>query len=528
MSVPLSALIEKMRHPQFYPHPVEEQIEVFQTHISYVVLTGKYAYKIKKAVSFERIDFVQLQSRKHYCEEELRLNREYSPQLYLEVLPITVEDNEEYALNGLGKVVEYTLKMRQFPQSALFSQRLENQKIEENHIKMLGQTIAKVHAKAKPEHELSWFGSAEAVSHISEGNFKDSLPFVGIYQSQENFEEICQFTRNFIQNHLPLFQQRSATGKIKDGHGDLHLKNICWLQEVPILFDRIEFSEEYRKIDVLYDLAYLMVDLDAHHKPDFANLLLNSYLERTGEFLGVVLLPLFLSMRAYIRAWFYSDMTTQAQLTKEKQNQFTKMAKDYYRRSRTYFEKNCPRLWMVCGFSGAGKSEVARYLAQPTHAIHLRSDAIRKHLGNIALDQKGEPWLYTKEMTKLTYSTMKEIALTLLKAGFEVILDARYDQYARRKEIIEMIQTENVPFHLLYCHASPEVLYQRVADRKGDISDATIVLIDQQMATTEDLRDIELPYVQRINTELSWQSQMEDLLENWNFADFRQDQSLEG
>ena len=303
MDATLPSLIQQMLQPDFYPHPVQEPIQLLQTHISYVFLTGEYAYKVKKPTNFGFLDFTSLEKRRHFCHEELRLNRRLSPDLYLAVLPI-VESTGEYQFGTEGAVQtvsEYALKMRQFPQDMLLSQLFQDGKLTPKIVQQLAMQVATFHASAVTSSEVTAYGSVASVQQVDSNNHAISTPFIGTSQTQQQQDETHAFTTPFFEQHADWFEQRQVEGKIRECHGDLHLNNVCLYQDNIQIFDCIEFNQEFRNIDVIYDVAFMVMDLQFRGRVDLANLFLNTYLEQTGDYQGAALLPLYLSMRAYIR-----------------------------------------------------------------------------------------------------------------------------------------------------------------------------------------------------------------------------------
>ncbi len=275
-------LIEKMQQSEFYPHPTSQAIELIQTHISYVFLTGEYAYKIKKAVNFGFLDFSSLDKRKKYLEAEITLNKEIAPELYLEVIPIT-KTGDRLVLDGDGEIVEYVSKMRQFPQEDLFSNLFKSGKLTLEHIEQLGKTVAQFHKQAKTSDRITSFGTINNIKAAFDENYQQTIGYIGIVQSQQQYNKTKAFTDKFFTEQTSLFKARRDNNKIKECHGDLHLTNICLWQNKIQLFDRIEFNEQFRFVDVMYDVAFVVMDLEAKEKhwqnPVFL-LLLNPSLQK--------------------------------------------------------------------------------------------------------------------------------------------------------------------------------------------------------------------------------------------------------
>ncbi|MDF5706787.1 MAG: AAA family ATPase [Nostoc sp. S4] len=505
--VTLPALIKQMLQPGFYPHKVTEPIELIQTHISYVLLTGDYTYKLKKPVNFGFLDFSTLEKRQHFCQEELRLNQRGAGELYLEVLPITLA-GEQYQLGGTTETVEYVLKMRQFPQDSLLSSLFEQGKLNETHLDDLGQVVAQYHAQAQTNDYIRGFGEVPNVRAAFDENYQQTEKYIGGPQTQVQFRETKEYTDKFFAERSELFASRIHNDYIRECHGDLHLKNIALWHDKILLFDCIEFNELFRFVDVMYDVAFTVMDLEVGGRKDLGNVFLNTYIEQTGDWEGLQVLPLYLSRQAYVRAKVTSFLLDDASVPAKVKEQATKTATDYYKQAWEYTKPKQGQLIMMSGLSGSGKSTTARLLARQLGAIHLRSDAVRKHLGGIPLWEKGGDNLYTPEMTQKTYTRLLSLGIILTNQGFSVILDAKYDKQHLRQEAIAQATKQQIPLQIIQCTAPLEVLQERLNNRTGDIADATADLLDSQLKQAEPFTEAEQSYVKILDTTQPQQAQL--------------------
>lgn len=518
MEATLPPLIEQMLQPEFYSHPVDTPIQLLQTHISYVLLTGEYAYKVKKPANFGFLDFTSLEQRRHFCQEELRLNRRLSPELYLAVLPIaqtaTGDRYQLLAADSAEPGAEYTIQMRQFPQACLFSHLFAEGKLTVVQMQQLGQQVAEFHQRAATSPEIQAFGSVAAVQQVDENNYALSQSFVGRTQTADQLAATQAFTRGFFRDRSDWLTERQTSGKVRECHGDLHLNNICLFQQEIQVFDCIEFNQEFRCIDVIYDAAYLVMDLEFQGRSDLANAFLNAYLEATGDYTGAVLLPLYLSMRAYIRGNVNSLALNDPAITQTEKQKIHERAAAYYHRAWEYTQPQQGQLILMSGLSGSGKTTVARQVAQNLNAIHIRSDAVRKHLAGVPLYERAEGTgtfgggIYTPEMAQKTYDRLLELGLLLAQQGRTVVLDAKYDRRDLRQAVLEQAQAAGIAVKILYCTAPLEVLRDRLQNRKGDIADATADLLDDQQKAAEPLTEQEQPLVTTIHTEQDLQPQL--------------------
>jgi uncharacterized protein len=495
----LPALIRQMLSPEFYPHPVTQPIELMQTHASYVLLTGDFVYKLKKPVNFGFLDYSTVEQRQHFCQEEIRLNQRGAKELYLEVLSIA-RQNRNYAFGNAGEVVDYAVKMVQFPQSALLSNMFEAGTISDPEMEDMGRVVAEFHANAQTSEYISSFGTASRIRESIEDNYNQTTKYIDRAQTQAQYTETKAYTDRFLCEHLELFTERITGGFIRECHGDLHLRNICRWHDKTLLFDCIEFNEPFRFVDTMYDVAFAVMDLEARGRKDLANRFLNTYVEQSGDWAGLQVLPLYLSRQAYVRAKvtsFLLDDLGIADLDKEVAAQ---TAGAYYHQAWAYTQPRQGKFILLAGLSGSGKSTLGKHIAQKIGGVQLRSDAVRKHLGGIALLAKGDASLYTPEMTARTYDRVLELGFKLAAQGFTVILDAKYDRVSLRAAVIDLAQDRHIPLQILHCTAPEDVLRTRLQQRTGDIADATVDLLASQQADWEDFTPAERGYLVTVDT----------------------------
>ncbi|WP_353929440.1 AAA family ATPase [Okeanomitos corallinicola TIOX110] len=507
----LPVLIQQMLQPGFYPHAVAEPIELIQTHASYVLLTGDYVYKIKKPVNFGFLDYSTLEKRQYCTNEELRLNQKGAGELYLEVLPITLAE-EKYYLGGTGEIVEYAVKMRQFPQNFLFSELFAHDKLKEMHLEELGRIVAEYHKKTETNDYIRSFGEVSQIKLSFEENYQQSIKYIGDTQTEQQFRETKEYTDKFFAENSQLFTSRITNNYIRQCHGDLHLRNIAYWHDKIMLFDCIEFNEFFRFVDVMYDVAFTVMDIEARGRNDLANAFLNTYIEQTGDWEGLQVLPLYLSRQAYVRAKVTSFLLDDVNISANAKEAAKKTAAAYYRQAWEYTKAKPGQIILMSGLSGSGKSTTAKYLARQIGAIHLRSDAVRKHLAGIPLLQRGGNEIYTPEMTQKTYSKLLTLGITLANQGWKVILDAKYDRQHLRQEAINQANQHQLPIKIIYCTAPVEVLQERLVNRTGDIADATSDLLFSQLNQAEAFTETEKTYLKILDTTKSKEEQLQELI----------------
>jgi aminoglycoside phosphotransferase family enzyme/predicted kinase len=500
----LPLTIRHLLRPDAYPHPTSGPVVLVQTHISYVLLTGPYVYKVKKPVDLGFVDFSTLERRRHFCEEEVRLNRRGAPGLYLGVVPIARGDGAGagLVLGGSGRAVEYAVKMRQFPEEGVFSRLLARGALGESDVEQLAATVAAYHADA-PRQPTGRFGRPDDLLAGIREDHRQSERFFGRFQTRDRLDVTDAFTERFVSSHRDLLAARLAGGHVRECHGDLHLGNICRWEDRTLLFDCIEFNERYRWIDTMHDAAFTAMDLEARGRRDLATAFINAYAELTGDWDGLRLLPLYLCRYAYVRAKVSSMLADEPEAEPSARESAGEAAKRYYELAHAYASprgRGGGRLLVMCGPSGSGKSTIARALARRLGAAHVRSDAVRKHLAGVPLRARAGADVYAPVMTERTYARLLELGTALAAEGHTVILDARYSRRAQRGPLIEAAAARGIPLRILHCTLPPELLVARLDRRQGDVSDATAELLEAQKEEAEPFAPAELEYLLRLDS----------------------------
>jgi aminoglycoside phosphotransferase family enzyme/predicted kinase len=494
----LPAFIRRMLEPDFYPHPTQTPIHLVQTHISYVLLTGDFAYKVKKPVNLGFVDFSTLGRRRHFCREELRLNQRGAPEVYVDVVRIC-QNGDDFTL-GVGNEIDCAVKMRQLPENGMFNRMLERGALQITEINHLARRVAEYHANAPTSPRLSEFGRPDRIRQIIEDNYTQTRRFIGGPLTQDQFDQTRAFTDSFFDRRADLFEIRRQNGFVRECHGDLHLANVCQWNDQIVLFDCIEFNDSFRCIDVIQDAAFAAMDLQASGHPDFSTQFINQYVERTGDWDDLQLLPLYLCRHAYVRGKVNALLTTEPEVSDQSKQSALQKAAEYFRLARKYAEPTQGQILLVTGVSGSGKSTVASQLARASAALHIRSDAVRKHLTDTPLDAPAPPHAYDAATTDRTYARLLELGITLARSGFTVILDATYLRHTHRKSAIETAAGAGIPLRIISCTAPPHVLRARLSARTGDVSDAGPELLESQLRNIEDFDPSERSRLVQIDT----------------------------
>ena len=477
----MDRLIEALRDPACYPHPADA-VEVVETHISWVLLAGEFAYKIKKPVRLAFLDFSTLEARRHFCEEELRLNRRTAPHLYLDVLPIARERGV-FAFGAAGAPVEYAVKMRRFPPGALAENLASRGELGPDRIDAMAAVLAAFHAAAARAGAGDGYGTAAQIVAPALGNF-DQIAALGTEPgAAARLRRLRDWTGAEATRLAGLFAERRATGCIRECHGDLHLGNIAFLDGRPVPFDCIEFDPALRWIDVMSEVAFLVMDLQAHGLAPLGWRLLNAWLEATGDYAGIGVLRYYLVYRAMVRAKIAALRNSTASFGA------------YLALAESLAGDRRAAMVAMHGLSGSGKTTAALALLERLHAVRLRSDVERKRLHGIedprARSGAGlEAGIYSAAASGRTYERLAELARMVLRAGYPAVVDAAFLRRAERDRFRRQARKQRVGFLIATCDAPTEELHRRLAERLAegrDASEAHVAVLDHQLATAEPL-----------------------------------------
>lgn len=454
-------------------------VERIDTHISTLFLAGERVFKLKKAVRLSFLDFSTLAARHAACDAEVTINRRTAPDLYLGLVAITREADGMLAFDGAGPVEEWVVAMRRFDQSTLFDRLSDAGRLDTDLIDGLTDAVAACHAAAPIRSDK---GGRDGIARVVDSNRAALLAASPAILDEAEIEALDSATRAALDRLSPLLEARRESGLVRACHGDLHLGNICLVEGRPTLFDAIEFSDDYSCIDLLYDLAFLLMDLDHRGRRDLACRVMNRTLDRTGDYDGIAALPLFLSLRAAVRALVLATAAASA-APAERERQGAE-ARRYLTAARAYLIPPPPRLLAVGGLSGSGKSRLGRDLAPllgVPGAVVVRSDAIRKQLQGVPPDHRLGPDGYDAAVTDRTYQTMIETCARLLAAGLPVIADAVFARPEQRVAIEAVAKAAALPFAGFWLEVAPEIAAARIVARRPDVSDATPDILLRQL-----------------------------------------------
>ena len=496
-------LAEALRDPAAFPHGVKA-VAVRETHISWVFLTGEFAYKVKKPVRTNFLDFSTLEKRRRFCEEEVRLNRRFAPRIYLHVTPITGNPSAPI-VGGDGPPIEYAVKMRQFSEAGLLKRMLMEDALKPDHIDELAEEVADFH---------------ELAERVQPGN-QYGMPGTILREALENVETLRRLLPPQFDPDLQIFQDWTLTnaeqldgtflarrrdGFVRECHGDLHLGNLVLLDDHVTLFDGIEFNPEFRWIDIVSDAVFAMMDLADRGRLDLANRFLNAYLERTGDYSALAVVPWYFIYRALVRAKVAAIRGSQPETTSQDRATVHQECLEYARLAKRFLHRPSPRLLITCGVSGSGKTTGTQDLIEQQGVIRVRSDVERKRLFGLAPDAPSGSALgegiYTETATRRTYDRLADCARTGLAAGFSVVVDATFLRHDDRARFRRLAAERDVPFTILLFGEEESLLRSRVRTRTqlgSDASEGDVAVLERQLATRERLTPSEREHCRTIS-----------------------------
>jgi aminoglycoside phosphotransferase family enzyme/predicted kinase len=477
----LASLIAALSDPSAYPHPVDA-VAIRQTHISVVFLAGPYAYKIKKPLVLGFLDYGTLERRRHFCEEEVRLNRRLAPAVYLGVVPVTGDGNRA-AMDGRGEVVEWAVKMERLPDEAMLREQVGRGAVGGAEVAALARRIAAFHAGAETGPAIAACGRFAVVARNARENFTQSASHVGTTLRRSVFERLQALTERSLAALRPIMEARASRGMPCDGHGDLRLDHVYRFPDRRppddlLIIDGIEFNTRLRYADPVADMAFLAMDLAFHGRRDLARAFAEAYFSAAGDAEGRALLSFYTAYRAAVRGKVKGIVFGEPETPEPERAEALQRARAHWLLALGELEEpgRRPCLVLIGGLPGVGKSTLARDLAGCTHFTVIRSDLVRKELayraGLPASAASPEPGIYTPEWTERTYTECLRRAGGILFDGRRVLVDASFRRDASRRLFLESAVRWGVPGLLLLCWAEPAVVRARLECREGDASDA--------------------------------------------------------
>jgi uncharacterized protein len=487
--------------PSAFPHPVG-QLELRETNISWIVLTGSYAYKIKKCVDLGFIDTSTLSKRKYLCEEELRLNRRLASDLYVDVVAVT-RDAAGVRVGGVGQIIEYAVRMKQFDTAEELSALLDRDAVNAQEIVDLASDIAAFHASAPQSPPGPDYVYTQQLHDAVLGNMAILLAHLDADTQLSELGTLIDWTHDYLHSSLSRLRHREQSGFIRECHGDLHARNVVRWRGRLMPFDCLEFDPNLRWIDVMNDVAFLVMDLMAHGRRDLGFIFLNSYLEHTGDYNGVRLLPFYAVYRALVRAMVDS---IGAECTLAQREEFRRRLRMRVKTAAAFISAPSPTLIIMHGPSGSGKSFLSERLAVQLGALRIRSDLERKRLTGSQPDAARGGFMqgiYTPDFSNRTYTRLLECAQSCLRGGVSVIVDAAFLNGGDRHLFDELAAQLGARFVIVSCEADRQLMTKRIEARQQahvDPSDAGVTVLDRQLQNIQPLRPDELVHTVTANT----------------------------
>lgn len=468
-----SKLFEGLKNPSTYGSEVKS-VNILQTHISFIALTGKYAYKIKKAVDFGFLDFSTIDRRKYYCNEEVRLNRRLCPEIYLDVVPIT-RDDDKFVLDGCGQVVDYAVKMKEFSQYLIMTKLLHKGDVGEETIRNICDILVEFYNSREVSKEVEKYGQLEYIKKNIDENFQQTESVINVTLTREVYDYIKKANEDFFRQNKNIFNKRINNRKIKDCHGDLHSGNIV-LSDKIYIFDCIEFNKRFRYCDIASDIGFLAMDLDYLNHPFLSSYLINRYVELSGDKGIFEVLNFYKSYRAYVRGKVIGFRLNEPNIKEEEKNEIINTVKKYYHLSYYYaslfsidLQIDRPIIFIVGGLSGTGKSTLASKLVVDYHASYINTDIVRKEISGMNRYEKHhdaiDTGLYSPEKVEFTYEKVIKKSNALLKNGNNVVLDATF-QKKKYRYMVKEISDENNAIFILIQTNSPDKIVKKWLDKR--------------------------------------------------------------
>lgn len=486
----MNAMIESLLRPEALPD-CAGSAQLIETHISWVLLAGEFVYKIKKPVNLGFLDYSTLPLRKHFCEEELRVNRRYAPQLYLGVVTVT-STPAGAEIGGSGRVLDYAVRMNRFPADALFGDVVARGPVDVAVWRRFGADIAAIHATlpvAGPEYE-DGRGTPLKIRDAVNQNFRQLRPFLRDAADIALLNLLEEQAWEAWRRHEHLLWERYERGMVRECHGDLHLGNMVLLDGRAVAFDAIEFNPALNWTDPVAELAFIVMDCESRGCGSGGFVTLNAWLEHCGDYEGVALLDFFCAYRAMVRAKVAALGVGRPPLVDE--SPAHRECRRYLALAERFGRPRQPFLAITCGVSGSGKSTMAETVAAEARAIRLRSDVERKRLFGLAPneDSRVVPGgsIYGEDASRRTFARLAELARGLVGCGAPVIVDATFIRRAHRDDFRRLAAELGVPFHILLCDAPQEELERRVRARmvaRDDASEADVTVLAAQLAEAE-------------------------------------------
>jgi len=488
----IRSTLKSLLKPDAYPEEVTG-VELVQTHISYIFLTDRYAYKIKKPVDFGFLNFSTIDRRRFYCNEEVRLNRRLCPDIYEGVVELR-ETPAGAAFHGTGTIIDYAVKMKRLPADRMLDKLVDSGTVTPSIIRKVSRIIAEFHHTTPTSPAIAEYGRLERIMFNWQENFEQTIPFENMTLPAHEREFIRSWVTTFATEHENVFKQRVDDGFIRECDGDIHLENICLDDGVVHIFDCIEFNERFRCCDTAADIAFLLMDLDYHGRHDLSDDVIDEYISRTGDHGLILLVDFYKIYRAFVRGKVESFRLNDSGISPDDQALAGNRAGRYFRLVRGYIERRRlkPALFITCGLMGSGKSTLTAQLAFELGIPAFNSDEIRKQIMGLPLDTPSRDafgeGLYDRQSTGATYAELLRRAENQLQNGSSVIIDASFIHKSLRDPFAVLAKRCAAPLIILHVACSEAENKYRLQEREAtgkSVSDGRMELLPLQSAAFE-------------------------------------------
>ncbi|MEW6033734.1 MAG: AAA family ATPase [Chloroflexota bacterium] len=512
-----SDILRALSHPRAYPHPVTASIEVVQTQMSAVFLTGEYAYKVKKPVDLGYLDYTTLEKRHHFCSREVELNRRLCPDTYLDAVPLSKGSSGKISIGGGGEVIEYAVKMRQLPRERMMDRLLLNGEVSPQMVQSVADKLARFHREAEASRYISSYGELCTIMVNTDENFTQTEAYIGRALSQEQYQKIKDYTEAFIRNNAALMHDRIDEGRIRDCHGDLHAAHVCFSDGICI-YDCIEFNDRFRYSDVASEVAFLAMDLDRYQRPDLSRHFVDAYVKASADATLMAVLPFYKCYRAYVRGKVESFKLDDPYLSEEDKAGALNSARRYFQLAFSYATK-VPSLVIMVGLVATGKTTVAQALAERLGAPVVSSDVVRKRLAGIpATEHRYEDFeggIYSPEFSRRTYDAVLHEARELLTQGRSVVIDASFQSSEQRARAKDLARELSAGFMAVECVLPDTEAKRRLDRRMGEVtaSDGRWEVYVKQKTTFQPVLEIPDSDHAVVDTSAPWEEKIAELAE---------------
>ena len=503
-----SELIHFLENPGSYPHQPKD-VQHIQTHISHVFLAGSFVYKIKKPLELGFLDYSTLQKRKTYCYREVELNQRLSDDIYLGVIGF-IKKNEHYQfVEGdldSKEITEYAVKMRRLSEEFFLHHYIQEESLTCDHLDRVADKLASFYRNQNRLKELSKWGETDTIKVNTDENFDQTTSFIGNTISSGTFEAIRYFTNHYLKEREELFRNRMETGRIVDGHGDLHLEHIHITPEKVQIYDCIEFNERFRYGDLAADLAFLAMDLDFHNCWQSERYFVDQMARKLKDDRLPGIIDFYKCYRAYVKGKVKSFQSAEDDVPDKDRQRAERKAEQYFNLSLRYaLLGSDPKVIIFMGRTGTGKSTLASHLAKKLNIDSISSDYVRKSLAGLPPEERTSPsyrpTLYSSEMTTKTYGRMLNTAIQEIAKGRPVILDATFSDKEQRQKLSRALENESIPTLFIEAQASDKTILARLEKReqkKNVISDARredFELLDSGYSSPDEINESQILHV---------------------------------